>query len=135
MDRIDELKERFALEPYVKLLGISLASLGDGTAVLELTAGKELMIVGDIAQGGAIASLADYAGVYAAMTRIPSGHTPAVNISIQLHRPVRLGEKVFAAATVVNENRSSISVTAEVRGQDGKLKASAALYFAKPRQP
>jgi uncharacterized protein (TIGR00369 family) len=133
MDRIDELKARFTQEPFAKLLGASLVSLGDGTAVLEMTAGEGLMIVGGIAQGGAVASLADYAGVYAAMTRIPSGHTPAVNITTQLHRPVVRGEKVFAAATVVNENRSSIFTIVEVRGEDNKLKATANIYFVKPR--
>lgn len=134
MDRIDELKERFSREPYAKTIGASLVSLGDGTAVLEMTAGPGLMIVGDIAQGGAIASLADYAGVYAAMTLIPKEHTPAVTISTQLHRPVRLGEKVFATATVVNESRTSFFVLAEVRGEDGKLKASASVFFFKPKQ-
>lgn len=132
MTRIDELKSRFEQEPLGRLLGARLEVLEDGRSVIAVPARDELTIVGGVAQGGVTTAVADYAGVYAAMTRIPSGHTPAVQISINFLRPVRLGETMRAEARVVNESRNQIVTSVEVRGPDGKLKALATILFAKP---
>ena len=75
----------------------------------------------------------DFAGVYAAMTRIPDGHTPAVSLSIHFLRPVKLGETVTAKAKVINDSARSILTLVEVSGSDGKLKANATISFSKPR--
>ena len=132
MTRLEELRSRFEQEPLGKLLEARLEVLEDGRAVIAIPAKQEFTIVGGIVQGGITTAVADYAGVYAAMTRIPSGHTPAVQISINFLRPVGLGETLRAEAKVVNENRSQVATSVEVRGQDGKLKALATILFAKP---
>ncbi len=132
MTRIAELKSRFEQEPLGQLLKARLEVLEDGRAVIAVPAGSELTIVGGIVQGGVTTAVADYAGVYAAMTRIPSGHTPAVQISINFLRPVGLGETMRAEARVVNESRGQVVASVEVRGSDGKLKAVATILFAKP---
>ncbi len=132
MTRIEELRSRFAQEPLAQLLGARLEVLEDGLAVIAARVKPELTIVGGVAQGGVTTAVADYAGVYAAMTRIPSGHTPAVQISINFLRPVGSGETMRAEARVVNESRNQIVTSVQVRGQDGKLKAVATVLFAKP---
>lgn len=136
MDRIQELQARFQEEPLAQTLGADLIGIGDGCALLRIDGvKKELCIVGDVAQGGTTTALMDYAGVYAAMTRIPEGHTPCKHISINFLRPVKLGEVLYAEAQVINDNRSEIlvSVSAFTSGGQKKPKALATLTFAKPR--
>jgi len=132
MTRLEELRSRFEQEPLGQLLEARLEVLEDGRAVISVPAKPEMMIVGGVAQGGVTTAVADYAGVYAAMTRIAAGHTPAVQISINFLRPVGLGETMRAEALVVNESRRQIVTNVEVRGRNGKLKALATVLFAKP---
>lgn len=134
MDRLGALMRRFTQEPLVKTLEASLVDLRDGTASIEMTVLQAHAIVGDIAQGGVTAALADFAGVYAAMTKIEDGHTPAVSLDIHFLRPVRVGETVVAKATVINDSKNAVLTLVHVHGKvDGKLKASATISFKKPR--
>ncbi len=134
MDRLNELRQNFALEPTGKLLDARLEDIGPGRATVSAPAGDDVLIarVG-IVQGGIIAALADYAGVYAAMSSIPSGHTPCASLTISFLRPVVRGQIVEASASVVSETRSQLFVTASVRVRGGKEVALVSLTFAKPK--
>lgn len=133
MGRLEELRQRFSEEPLVAFLGAELRELGDGRAVLVVPVKQEFLIVGGIVQGGIVTAVADYAGVYAAMTRIPSGHTPALHIGINFLRPVLMGDVMWAAARVENESKTTLVVSVEVFGTDNKRKATASIIFSKPR--
>ena len=132
MTRLIELRTRFGQEPLGRLLQARLEVLEDGRAVVAAPAGPELMIVDGVAQGGVITAVADYAAVYAAMTRVPAGCMPAVQISVNFLRPIGAGETMRAEARVVSDSRSQVVTSVEVRGDDGKLKAVATILFAKP---
>lgn len=132
MDRLEELRQRFAQEPLANWLGARLESLADGQAAVGAPVRDDFLIVGGLVQGGVITILADYAGVYAAMSRLPTGHTPASQISISFLRPFKRDETIQASAEVVGETRGQLLVLIEVRG-GGKLKAQATIVFAKPR--
>ncbi len=133
MERLAELRQRFFQEPLAASFGIGLERLADGEAELKLIVKDEHGIVGGVAQGGVTTVLADYAGVYAAMTRIPAGHTPAKHIAIDLLRPVRVGDTVRASARVAAETRSTVIVAIDVTGEDGRQRAYAVITFAKPK--
>lgn len=133
MDRLTELRLRFAQEPLATGFGVSLDALADGSAALSYVAKDEHAIVGGIIQGGITTVVADYAGVYAAMTRIAAGHTPARRISIELLRPVRPGDVLIATAIVVAETKASVITSVDVRDANGAQKAVANVTFAKPR--
>jgi len=133
MDRLTELASQFSREPLVSLLNARLDGLKDGEAAVSAPASDEVLIVTGIVQGGIIAAVADYAGVYAAMTRVAAGHTPAMHIGIHFFRPVRKGETITARARVENENRSTIMTLVDVYGDDGKRKAHASILFARPK--
>ena len=134
MDRLGALMSRFTQEPLVKTLGAKLIDLREGTASVEMTVLEAHTIVGGIAQGGVTSMLADFAGVYASMTKIPEGHTPAVSLDIHFLRPVKLGETMVAKAMVINDSKSSVLTLVHVTGKDdGKLKAVATVSFKKPR--
>ena len=133
MDRSKELTDRFAAEPLAAWFGLKLVSLKDGRATISMTVLPGQSIVGGIAQGGVTTVLADYAGVYAAMTRIAEGHTPAKHIAVDLLRPAKVGETLTARAAVVEETRSTVFVQVRVLGADRRVRALASISFAKPK--
>lgn len=133
MDRLSELSQRFAQEPLAAFFGLRLLALSAGRAEIALLVRPEHAIVGGTAQGGVTTMLADYAGVYAAMSRLAVGHTPAKHIAIDLLRPVAVGENVTAHAAVEEETRSSLFVAVRVTDDAGRVKALARIAFAKPK--
>jgi uncharacterized protein (TIGR00369 family) len=135
MDRLTELRRQFAAEPLATGFGATLDALSDGEAAVSYVAKDEHAIVVGIIQGGITTVIADYAGVYAAMSRIAAGHTPAKHIAIELLRPVRPGETITATARVVAETRASIVTAVDVRNENGAQKAVATVAFAKPKHP
>jgi len=132
-DRLKQLELRFGSEPLGKLLDARLEFLAPGHARLSAKARDEFLIVGGFVQGGVTTALADYAAVYAAMSVIPDGHTPAMQISIQFVRPVGRGEEVTVEASVVDQTRTTVATSFDVLGSDGKRKAFGTALFAKPR--
>lgn len=135
MDRLTELRLQFAAEPLATGFGATLDALSDGEATVSYVALNDHAIVVGIIQGGITTVIADYAGVYAAMTRIAAGHTPAKHIAIELLRPVRPGERISATARVVSETRASVITVVDVRDAGGAQKALATIAFAKPKVP
>jgi uncharacterized protein (TIGR00369 family) len=138
MDRIGELKERFEQEPLGRALGAELTYLGPDRAMVKVPVRDEFLIVDGIVQGGITTVVADFAGVYAAMADLPSGHTPAGQITIDFFRPVRRGEVMHADARVVQRTRGTLWVDVNVNGDvatcNGELKAFARIRFSKPRK-
>ena len=133
MDRLQELSAQFSSEPLAVMLEAKLDKLENGVAVISAIARDDLLIVSGIVQGGVTAILADYAGVYAAMSSIPAGFTPAANINIDLIHPIRGGERFTAWARVVSEGKNSIRTEVDVTTGSGLLVAAARIVFAKPR--
>ena|SRR5688572_23582259 len=114
MERLDELRSLFCSEPFAKTLGAVLETLEVGRAVISMTLPTHLAIANGIAQAGVTLSLADYAGVYAAMSVLPAGHAPASDGGGYFTRPVRVGEVMRAEARVEDETRSCIAVRVDV---------------------
>ncbi len=133
MDRIEELRQKFLAEPLAQFLGLTLDDLRPGHATIGMTPRPETLTASGIVQGGIIAALADYAGVYAAMASVPAGFTPAVNINVNCFRPVMGGETVVADARVANDSRITILTIVEIRSSDGKCKSLSTIQFAKPK--
>lgn len=130
-ERLNELQDRFNNEPYAKYLGVELVKLTKGCAIMRVKAHEHSLIVGGLAQGGFTASLTDFAGVYAAMSVLESGHTPAQTIEIHFFRPVQAGEEVEAQGTIMNISKRSVHVRVNVLGKGRKLKACATCVFAR----
>ena len=132
MDRLEELRKMFSEEPFGKTLGARLEVLERGRVVISLTVTPELAIVSGIAQAGVILSLADYAGVYAAMSMLPSGFTPASDGGGCFTRPAKLGEVMRAEAVIEDGTKSCL--VARVTVTVGGRRASSQMWkYAKPR--
>lgn len=134
MDRLAELRARALTEPLAQFLGATFDRIDQGFAAVSLAIRPEFLIPEGFVQGGIITTLADYAGVYAAMTMIGKSHTPALELTSRFMRPVTLDdEKLRAVAVVENESKTFVWVSIEVTNGRGKLKAKVSAIFVKPK--
>ncbi len=103
----EQLKESFGNEPIVNIpvpFAFELTTLARGFAVVKMRVVAGMLVGGgvDIVNGGVMDTLANTASVYAAMSAIPSGHTPRVNFSVNNIRKAHAGETLEAIAIVVS---------------------------------
>ncbi len=76
-----------------------------------------------ISHGGILAAILDEAMVYAAVTL---GHWVATaEMTVRYHRPVETGAELSVHAQVTRHQRRLVECRAEIRGDDGRVLASA----------
>jgi len=111
--------------PFAKLLGIEVESVEPGLAVLSMKMREELKRNGDIAHGGAVATLIDSAMAFAIMPLLAENERSiTVDLTIHYLRPVSEGS-ARATARVVRAGRRVITVSAELFDSQEKLAATA----------
>ncbi|HEY3581990.1 MAG TPA: PaaI family thioesterase [Pyrinomonadaceae bacterium] len=111
--------------PFLKLLGIEVESVGQGTAALVVHVREELMRNDGIVHGGVMASLIDSAFAFAIIPILDEGErTVTVDMTIHYLRPVSNGA-AKAVARVVRAGRRVITVSAELFDENEKLAATA----------
>jgi len=120
--RIEHAREAV---PFLKLLGIEVESVGQGTATLVVHMREELMRNDGIVHGGVMASLIDSAFAFAIIPLLDEGErTVTVDMTIHYLRPVSDGA-AKAVARVVRAGRRVITVSAELFDENEKLAATA----------
>jgi uncharacterized protein (TIGR00369 family) len=120
--RIEHAREAV---PFLKLLGIEVESVGQGTATLVVHVREELMRNDGIVHGGVMASLIDSAFAFAIIPILDEGErTVTVDMTIHYLRPVSNGA-AKAVARVVRAGRRVITVSAELFDENEKLAATA----------
>lgn len=117
--------------PFVRHLGIELVDLQDGQAELALPFRDEVVTIGEVVHGGAIATLIDTAAMAAAWAgaEVPDelrGSTVA--LSVNYLAPAD-GQDVTASARVVRRGRRLVSVHVDVHAQDGTHVAVAIVTY------
>ena len=108
-----------------RLVGMRLASYGDGEAVVEIDVdGRHANPMGT-AQGGILAAVADAAMGWACMTTLGDGESyTTVEMKINFLRPAWNG-RLEGRGRVKSRGRTLILVECEVVGADGKAVAYA----------
>jgi len=126
------LMKRFQEEPCAKLNRITLDSLGLQCAEASMPVHQEVCTAGGIVQGGVLAVLADYAGVYVAMMN-DEGFTPLSSLHLEYFRPTVLArdKKAIARAIVIHKAETRIVVEVKVENENRQLKAGGTLIFAR----
>jgi uncharacterized protein (TIGR00369 family) len=121
-----ELVEAFIpSSPFVGHLGMRLTALEQDRAELALPFSEELVTIGDVVHGGAIATLIDTAGMAAAWA---DGSEPGdrsgstIGMSVDFVAAAR-GQDLTAEATVVRRGKSLCFCEVEVTGEDGEVVA------------
>lgn len=107
--------------PFVKHLGITLGSLGDGEAVLHLPFRAEVVTAGDVVHGGAVATLIDTAGMAASWAGADApeklrGSTVGMTVT---YLAAAGSADLTASARVLKRGRSLVYVDVDVTADDG----------------
>jgi uncharacterized protein (TIGR00369 family) len=112
--RIDDVRGSLARQTFMQLLGAEATSIEPGRVVIELPYRPDLCQQNGLVHAGVIASIADSACGYAALTRMPAGSDVlSVEFKINLLAPGR-GERFRATADVVRSGRTLTVVQAAV---------------------
>jgi uncharacterized protein (TIGR00369 family) len=111
--------------PMVQHLGIELVELAPDRAELRLPYRPELVTLGEVVHGGAIATLIDTAGMAGAWSddAVPEalgGSTIAMSIS---YASAARAEDVTAVAEVIRRGRSLCFIDITARAPDGRVVA------------
>lgn len=125
------IREFLPNSPFVGHVGIELAALEDGRAELSLDFREEVVTIGRVVHGGAIATLIDTAAMAAAWAGAPvpdelRGATVA--LSVNYLAPAD-GQDVTASARVVRRGRRLVNVHVDVHGEDGTHVATAIVTY------
>lgn len=120
----NELMERSKTEPYSRLLGIEVADVGPGSAVVRMRVNPELSNIFGSTHGGALFSLIDEAFQLACNTH--GVLSVALNVSITYVSAPAPGCVLEARATEMHRTRRTASYLCEIKEREGgKLIATA----------
>ena len=134
MNRIEELQKRFYEEPCVAAIGMDLVIMNEGFVIVSMTINERVTMKEGFANGGFLAMLGNTAGVYAAMSKIPHGHTRMMSIGMHPVSPAMAGEYIIGSARVIQEGKQHIWVTFEIKnGNTRQLKAFGSAQYIKPK--
>lgn len=117
--------------PFARLLGFELVDLSANTAVIKLAMRDELRQPYGVLHGGATASLIDTAMAFAVRTCVSDDvETTTIDLTVHYLRPHSEGE-VVCTAKVERAGKRILTVSAEVRNEQGKLIATALSTYTK----
>ncbi len=113
-----DVLESFPKQQFMTLIGASLEHVGDGEVVIALPFRDDLVQQTGTIHAGVLASIADSACGYAALTKMPAGsNVLSVEFKINLLAPA-IGDKLIAKARVVRAGKTLTTVTADVFADD-----------------
>ncbi|HET8851433.1 MAG TPA: PaaI family thioesterase [Ktedonobacteraceae bacterium] len=127
----DFIRQFFPNSPYVAHLGIQLNDIQPGVATLSLPFASELVTIGTIVHGGAIASLIDTAAMVAAWsdTEVPAkARGTTVNLTVAYLASVEK-EDLQAVARVLRRGRNLVYLDVEVRSASGNAVAKGLVTY------
>ena len=121
----------FSQSPYVSHLGMQLTEMHRDRVVLTLPFKNEVITIGTIVHGGAIASLIDMAAMMAAWSGIETtastrGTTVALTVN---YLAAAQNEDIQASAHVLRRGRSLVYLDVEVTGAQGTLVAKGLVTY------
>ena len=123
---IQDLPKKLAEKtPYYKYLGIEVVEASDGYAKLRLNFRDHLTHPFGYFHGGALASLADSAGINSVLT-VLNDEEKALTLEMKINylMPVK-DAGVSAEARVIHRGRKSAVADVDVKSDDGQLVAKA----------
>ncbi|MDP8012145.1 MAG: PaaI family thioesterase [Thermoplasmata archaeon] len=130
-DKYDFLKSIIEMDPFLKHVGIKVISLEDGYAKLSMEFREEITRLGNIANGGAIATLADAAGGASVLTLLSGKNHVTISLNMEYLEPVENGP-VIGEGKIERKGKHLIFSSINIFDGNGKLCAHAqGIYFLK----
>jgi uncharacterized protein (TIGR00369 family) len=119
------MEGKLPLPPIADLIGIRLTSFEDGSATMEMEAGKKHWNPMKTVHGGILCDIADAAMGAAFLTTLADGENyTTVDLSIKFLKPVIEG-RITAQANVVKRGKRLGYIECELRDTQGELIAKA----------
>lgn len=116
---VEEVKNSFAEQSIMKLIGAELARVEPGVVEISLPYRRDLTQQDGYLHAGIITTIADSAAGYAAYSLMPEGSgVLSVEFKVNLLRPAQ-GEKFLARAEVIKPGKKLTVVRADVFGIQG----------------
>jgi uncharacterized protein (TIGR00369 family) len=119
--------------PFVGHLGMALREIEDDRCVLALPFTEEVVTIGDVVHGGAVAALIDTAAMAAAWSAIEFDGEPPKGTTVGLtvdYLAAARAQELLAEAMVLRRGSSLCFCEVKVRGDaDGKLLASGLVTY------
>lgn len=122
MKDINEAKEYFKLDRFIKECNIEILEVSDGYCKCKMTIEDKLLNAMDTVHGGAIFTLADF--TFAVAANFGGNPTVTQNASISYIRAGK-GNILYAEAKKVNETKSTCVYKIEVIDENGVIIAFA----------
>lgn len=127
----DVMRQFLPTSPFVGHLGLRLTDLRPGAATMTLPFRQEVVTIGTVVHGGAIASLIDTTAMVAAWSdaEVPGtlrGTTVGMTVN---YLTAANAEDVTATATVLRRGRNLVYLDVEVRGASGTLVAKGLVTY------
>ncbi len=117
---MENIRRSLAKDQFAKHCGIELVSVAPGQARAKMTLSPQHWNAINIAQGGALFTLADFA--FAAASNSHGTVAVAINVSISYLKAVSTGT-VWAEAREISKNFKLGSYTVEIKDDSGDLVA------------
>jgi uncharacterized protein (TIGR00369 family) len=116
-------------------LGLQTVEIGEGTAIIEMTATEDMANHSGFVHGGMISTLADSAMGRSLRTLKP-GVVRAMSFDLKLNfiSAAKIGETLRATGRVVHAGRRTMVTECRVEGADKRLVATASGTFAVTRE-
>ena len=127
----DIIRQFLPTSPYVGHLGIQLTAMQPGVATLTLPFADNLVTIGTIVHGGAIASLIDTAAAVAAWSdaEVPANvRGTTVNLTVTYLAPAEK-EDLEAVARVLRRGRTLVYLDVEVSSASGRAIAKGLVTY------
>lgn len=129
-DFAERVARSFARQGLMETLGARLAGVRPGEVDIALPIAPHLSQQHGFAHAGAVASIADSAAGYAALTLMPAdAGVLTVEFKINLMAPAA-GERLIARGRVVKAGRTLLVAQAEVEAEAGDKRRAVALLTA-----
>ena len=124
------IRENFALQQIMALIGARLNSVRPGAVELEFRVKPELMQQDGFVHAGIVTTIMDSASGYAAYTLMPAGsRVLSVEFKVNLLAPV-IGESVIARANVKRPGKTLTVCSADAFALDGPKERLCATMLA-----
>ncbi len=128
-ERERDIREKFEINHFPRLLGIEIDSVEPGRARLSVEIRKELLQLQGIMHGGAIATLINTAVAFAIVgASEPDARFTTVELKVNYLSPIREG-RVVADARLVRDGRRIVVADCDVFDANGRLAAKGLLTY------
>ncbi|MGC8662959.1 MAG: PaaI family thioesterase [Thermoplasmata archaeon] len=130
-EKYEFLKSVIEMDPFLKHVGIKILSLEEGYAKLSMDFREEITRLGGIANGGAIATLADSTGGTSVSTLLTGKNQVTISLNIEFLESIENGP-VIGEGKIERKGKHLAFASINIYDGKGKLCAHAqGVYFLK----